>query len=188
MQTDYTEFFVATASAAGALIGLLFVAVSIATGRLAEGQSSVGVRIRSSAALIAFTNVLVVSLVALIPRVDVGWAATVAGASGLMFALASGRLILTARHEPNALRTALFVTILFALFGWECVTGIVIIGDSDPGHVNGTSTLCGLLIASLSIGIARSWELAGHRDTGFTTSLRTLVLGDQKPEGEGAES
>jgi hypothetical protein len=188
MQTDYTEFFVATASAAGALIGLLFVAVSIATGRLAEGQSSVGVQIRSSAALVAFTNVLIVSLIGLIPRVDVGWAALAAGASGVTFALASGRLILGRRHEAKALRTALFVIGLLVLFGWECVDGVTIIRDSDPAHINGTSTLCALLIASLSIGIARSWELAGHRDTGFTTSLRTLVLGDQESAAEHPES
>jgi hypothetical protein len=58
----YRELFVATAGAAGALTGLLFVALSITPLRGPSTDHPVIRQVRVAAALLAFVNALAVSL------------------------------------------------------------------------------------------------------------------------------
>lgn len=63
----FRELFSASAAVAGTLIGLLFVAISVAGDRIGdEGMAGQTHRVRASAALTAFT----VSLFALVPDVS----------------------------------------------------------------------------------------------------------------------
>jgi hypothetical protein len=170
---EYREFFVASAGATGALIGLLFVAVSVFPEHAREATPPVEFQTRSAAALLVFTNALVISLAALVPGVSLGWWAIASGTVVLAFAVATGRsAVAEIRRRSNHRGWVWLVLGLLVIAGWELYAGIRLVVAFDSGAVQALSYI---VIADLAFGIARAWQLVGLRDTGLLTSLRILV-------------
>jgi hypothetical protein len=69
----YRDMLVAIATTAGALTGLLFVALSVAPRRERDLGPQVIRQIRAAAALLAFSKGLAVSLFSLVPGTNVGY-------------------------------------------------------------------------------------------------------------------
>ena len=80
----FREFFLATAGAGAALIGLLFVAITIGPERTFGASDRMGPPRQhlAEAALITMVNGFAVCCVALIPGVNVGWIAFLGGLWG----------------------------------------------------------------------------------------------------------
>jgi hypothetical protein len=170
LPNGFHDLFSATAEVAGTLVGLLFVAISVAHERV-TGDGSQTHRVRASAALTAFTNALVVSLFALVPGLRVGWTALVVSILGLVFVLASLLSLLRVRGEqPGELRDAVFLVGLAITFGVQLVAGLLEL--AHPRQQGPVTTIAVLVIVCFLIGIARSWELIGgpsimlHRELG----------------------
>src|ERR1700709_2367900 len=115
------DFFVASAGVAGALVGLLFVAISIATERLGTVRPESQVhRLRALGAVSAFVNALVGSLVALLPDQDIGAAVFVVAVGGLALVLASLLSLVRVHHlRSREMRGALFLVGLLLVFGFQ---------------------------------------------------------------------
>jgi hypothetical protein len=174
----YRDLFVAIAGAAGALTGLLFVALSVAPRPRAGQQPDVIRQVRAGAALLAFTNALAVSLFGLVPHNEIGYPAVVVGVGGLLFALGGLRSILADPAGRRRIRSQLgLIVLLLGVFGFEIGAGI---NSIVAPHSDAPIDLIGnVLAASLLIGVARSWELVGDRDTGIVSSLLALAGHDR---------
>ena len=178
----YRELFTALATCAAGLTGLLFVAISVAPREGKPTQPAVIHHVRAASALVAFTNVLAVSLFGLVPGNTAGKGAIGLGAVGILFTAASVRSIVTSRvvSWQQAWRQAGLIALLLAAFGVELGCGIGVTANRTA--VFGPELLGDVLIAMLLIGIARAWELVGDRDTGILSSLAVLVGHGSAPD------
>jgi uncharacterized membrane protein len=184
---QFHDLFAASAGVAGALTGLLFVAISVAHERLGEGDSAQVHRIGAAAALTAFTNALVVSLFGLVPGNEVGGAALAVAIIGLIFVAAS-LLSLWRVHRTGSLssraRDALFLVSLAVTFVLQLLEGLA--ADRHPQHVGDVRALSILVIVCFLIGITRAWVLIGGPSIGITRELGALMRG--RSSGSGSEA
>jgi hypothetical protein len=167
-------FFEACAGVAGALIGLLFVAVSVTLDRLAEEGSEQIPRVQASAALTSFTNALIISLFALTPGNPLGWTSLSVGIVGLTFVIASLLSVRRVHHsDPRRQRDAGFLVGMLVIFVIEVIQGIRLI--DKPHNSGAVQTISVLVIVGFLIGIARSWELIGGPQIGLGREVRAII-------------
>jgi hypothetical protein len=179
----YRELFAAIAATGGALTGLLFVAMSVAPrGVLVTGPRVVR-QIRAAAAILAFTNALVVSLYGLVPGTNIGYPAVVSALIGLVFCAAALRSILAISLTRTQLyRQLALLNLLMLIFGVELVAGFVAL--ARPSSTTAIQYIGYAVVTALVVGIARAWELVGERDTGISASLAVLTGHDPAKDEE----
>ena len=196
----YRDFFVVIATSAATLIGLLFVAMSVSGGGRAKNHPQVIRDFRSAAALYAFTNAFTVSLFGLVPGSNIGYPAAIVAVTGLFFTAAGLRTTLSLPAELQRRRPQFALLIgLVLILGFQLYAGIELIQN---GHRRSPLDTIGyVLVGSLLLGIGRSWEMVGDRDTSILTSIgflfghdptgvvtasaRDRAEGDPAPDGAG---
>ena len=152
MVPEYFEgYFAATAAGAGALIGLLFVAVSLRPASLLGSAASSNGRAVAGSAFTALVNSFFVSLIALIPFVSLGY--TAAGMAGL--SLFSTFQMHRELDTAEAGRIQL-VTALIAYLGQLVVGVLLAVKPSDATLV---VAIAYLLVASFAVALKRAWML-----------------------------
>jgi uncharacterized membrane protein YecN with MAPEG domain len=180
------SFFATSAGVAGALIGLLFVAISVAHDRLSAEDAAQTHRVRASAALTAFMNALTVSLFALLSGEEIGGATFVVAILGLIFVLASLLSLRRVRRtQPGELRDALFLVGLVVIFALQLIWGLLVL--EHPHHAGNVRAIAILVIVCFLVGIARSWELIGGPSIALHKEVAAIVKAhaDDAREGTG---
>jgi uncharacterized membrane protein len=157
---DAHSFFAAAASVAGALIGLLFVAISVAPKRILGPEASAVHGVRAAATLTAFSNALTVSLFALIPGYTVGPPATAVAIVGLLFIVRALVSVTPAwRAKEVRMRDFSFLVGQLIVFVIQLIAAIEL--DGRESNRTALQLICTLVVVCFLIGIERAWELVG---------------------------
>jgi len=171
--SDFGPFFAATAAVAGALVGLLFVALSVAPTR-DEPAARVLMDIRAGVAFSALVNTLAISLFALIPGNRLGTTVTVVGLVSVS-SCAALAIVLLREVAPGRDRRRQVgrLGVQALVFVYEVVVGIQL--ARSPHDVGLVRIVCTLMIVLFLVGIARAWQLIGARDTGLLSEVGRSV-------------
>jgi hypothetical protein len=178
---EFQNFFIASASAGAALVGLLFVAVSIAPERTVMRSAPMERQAVAATTFTALVNAFFISLVALMPGAGLGFIAVVMGAFALLNSLALGWQLLRHRRDwrewKGILRRAFLVLVGLTIYGYELYYGIKL--ATHPKDVGAMYVLSALLVAVYGLGLTRAWELLGAQRY---TLLGRLSLLQEVPE------
>ena len=170
----FQPFFLASVGASAALIGLLFVSVSIAPDRVFGEQSEPVRRAQALSAFTALTNVFFISLMSLIPEVTFGLVVTIIAVPAMLQTLA---LLGLARQwqATGIIARGLFLLLASAaLYGYEVALGIQI--WRGPTSKDALISLLLVIMGAYAVGLGRAWELLGAPRSGFiTAAVESLV-------------
>jgi hypothetical protein len=187
---SFETFFLATAGAGAAFVGLLFIAISISPQRTFDPHAVAGVQHQrlAEATLLSLVNGFVVSCVALIPAVNVGWITLVLGGAGVLVAaqlvgfLARAHRHVVSRRPPwlHRLRvTSLSVTATL-LYAIEGLLGLQLI--VRPHDDDGVRWLAVIVISIYILGMLRAWTLLGDPQYGWSGWLNPLQDLELEPQ------
>jgi hypothetical protein len=161
-------FFAASTAAAAALVGLLFVAISIAPQRV-FGTTAAPHAIATSA-FIALADALFISFGALISPGTCSWIALAMGVVGLVGTLAQAYTLLYLELNPRlvAVRSVLVIAalVIYAVQCWYASQILLQPNASWPAY-----GLANVLLAVFALGILRAYGLLGAHVTGLRAWL-----------------
>ncbi len=180
---SFHDFFSGCASVAAALIGLLFVALSVSQERLTGPGASPEHQVRAGAAFSALVNALVIALVALLPGASLGEVGTATAAAGLV--TTTGLIIVLFREGQEKIGRGdiRMLAILILLYGLQLANAVVL--DRSPHGTGAISNQGVLAIFFFMFGIARSWQLVGARNVTLASAVTAAI---QRPPRGGGEN
>jgi hypothetical protein len=179
---SFEAFFLASAGTGGAFVGLLFVAISIGPQRTFGDVAVMGALRQhlAEATFLTLANGFVVSSIALIPGVNVGWFALTGGVWGTIAAVYLARSFThfhrhgTIRRRPglHQLRAASLSLVATVVYAIEGLYGVHLI--LEPGSESAIRGLALVIIGLYALAILRAWTLLGDPQHGWSGWLNPL--------------
>ncbi|MGH7124977.1 MAG: hypothetical protein ACREFI_11440, partial [Stellaceae bacterium] len=128
---EYTNYFVASTGASAALLGLLFVSISIAPERIFGSESEPSHRSLALSAFTALANAFFVSLSGLIPHVSFGDFVITAGIIALSQSLSLLLDIRVWRSQGRVVRGVTLLVAAITIYGGEIAIGVQLLGGQN---------------------------------------------------------
>ncbi len=176
-------FFQASVGASAALIGLLFVAISISPERIITSEAAPERRATASSAFTALLNVFFISLVALIPATNLGYVVVV---FGLMSSLGTISLVINiftkgrrGERQPTLrerFRLLLLPLASLVVYIYELYWAYLLF-SGQVKTIDNFAAITYILIGAYAIGITRAWELIFDERHGLILTLIGIFLG-----------
>ena len=171
----YDAYFATLATAAAALIGLLFVAVSVRDDTIFGPNAMPGGEALAITAFTGLVNSFVVSLLGLIPKINIGEPAAIMAVISIVAIVRLQRRLRTGR---NPLVLAITLLVYAAQFGF----GVLLLVDShDSDQLINLSIIVSV---TLIVSLQRAWSLLKGKH--LASADGTAVTGDHDlPRGPG---
>lgn len=174
---SYETFLVASSQASAALIGLLFVSVSIAPERIFGGRAESEPQAKALSAFTALANVFFISFTSLIPTLPIGPVVVVIGAVAMSQTFSLLLLMANWRREGTLMRGLVWFVISAVIYLFELAIGIQLWGSPTDAHA--LTILLEVLLGAYAIGLRRAWELLGASPRNGLLSNTLARLGER---------
>ncbi len=184
--SEFETFFLASVGASAALIGLLFVSVSVAPERVFGGQSDVARQAQALSAFTALSNIFFISLMSLIPEVLFGLVVWIASIPALVQTLALLRHARKWREGRIVVRGLVLFLFSAGIYGYEFALGIQM--WRHPADKGALISLLFVLIGAYAVGLGRAWELLGAPRTGFIAGAWDLLSSARREPPPGPQT
>jgi hypothetical protein len=170
---EFQSFFIASAGAAAALAGLLFVAASLAPEQSVTRRAPVERQAVAGSAFTALINAFFISLAALVPHYNFGTFIVPISAVSLVTSLFQAWSLLRPRKGwASFLRRVIMVVVSLGLYVLQLRQGIGLI--AEPAQVGFVYGMLFLLMGTFALGLIRAWELLGAQRYGLGGWLNPL--------------
>lgn len=169
------NYFIASTGAGAALVGLIFVAVSLSPKETVMSGAVPERRAVAGGSFLALINAFFISLSALNTSMNLGWNVLILSIIGLINSLLLGIPLFTKKRSRGKLiANALLVLLSLIIYGNELYQAVNLI--RDPSNVGAVYALAGTLQYVYAIGLLRAWELLGVEQIGIRRWLNPLRL------------
>jgi len=166
----YDAYFAAMATAAAALIGLLFVAVSVRDDTIFGPNAVPGGEALAITAFTGLVNSFVVSLLGLIPKVNIGEPAVIMAVIGIVAIVRLQRRLHTGRN---------LLVLAITLLAYAAQLGFGVLLLVDPHDSDQLLNLSFIVFVTLIVSLQRAWSLLKGKH--LASAQGTAGAGDHDP-------
>ena len=166
----YDAYLTATATAAAALIGLLFVAVSVRDDTIFGPNAMPGGEALAITAFTGLVNSFVVSMFGLIPKINIGEPAVIMAVIGIVAIIRLQRRLHTGRN-------LILLTVTLLAYAAQLGFGVLLL--VHPHDSDQLINLSFIVFVTLIVSLQRAWSLLKGKH--LAGARRTAVTGDHDP-------